>query len=113
VWEAEWKETEVHNNVEAAHWKIDAPDGWGNTPPTSPVPEGWPNLSVSGASGIQVTIEVKSSVGELKEHSTCRSLVLIGCLSVFDLLSFPCHSAIGTSIGSCAPHGSHGGVDRI
>jgi hypothetical protein len=75
--------------------------------------DGWPDLSVSGASGIQVTIEVKLSVGDLEGHSTCRLFVFIGCLSVIDLLSSLCHSTIGTSIGSCAPCGSHGGVDPI
>jgi hypothetical protein len=38
--EAEWKHREVHNDAEAAHWAVEAPDGWGHTPPTSPVQEG-------------------------------------------------------------------------
>jgi hypothetical protein len=75
--------------------------------------DSWPDLLVSGASGIQVTIKVKLSVGELEEHFACRSLVLIGCLSVLDLLSLLCHSAVGTSVGSCAPRGSCGGVNMI
>jgi hypothetical protein len=137
--EAGWKEQEAHNDAEAACWEVDPPNGWGNTPPTSPIPkgwpsaqidercgtwpspsevvpiraDGWPDLSVGGASRIQVTIEVKSSVGDLEGHSTCRLLVFIGCLSVLDLHSFLCHSTVGTSIGSCAPCGSHGGIDMI
>jgi hypothetical protein len=97
VREAEWKEKEAHNDVEAARWEVDAPNGWGNTPPTSSIPkgwpsaqidehsgtwplpsdvvplcvDGWPDLSASGASGIQVTIEVKSSIGDLERHSAC------------------------------------------
>jgi hypothetical protein len=137
--EAEWKDRKVHNNAEAARWELEAPDGWGNTPPTSPIhegwpgvpidagsgtwplpsdivllhPDGWPNLSPPVQDGVRVTIEVESSVGDLEEHSACRSLVIIGCLSVLNLLSFLCHSAVGTSIGSCAPCGSRGGVDQV
>jgi hypothetical protein len=44
--EDEWKEREAHNDTEAACWAVEAPDGWGNTPPTSPVPEGWPGVPV-------------------------------------------------------------------
>jgi hypothetical protein len=42
VREAEWKDREAHNDAEAACWESEAPDGWGNTPPVSPVYEGWP-----------------------------------------------------------------------
>jgi hypothetical protein len=38
--EAEWKDREAHNNTEAARWESEAPDGWGNTPPVSPICEG-------------------------------------------------------------------------
>jgi hypothetical protein len=139
VREVEWKPREAHNDEEAAQWQVEASDGWGNTPPSSPIPkgwpgvqvdewsgvwpapsdavslrvDGWPDLLVSGASGIQVTIEVKLSVGDLERHSACRSLVFIGCLSVLDLLSVLCHNSVGTSFGSCAPHGNQGGVDPI
>jgi hypothetical protein len=40
-------------------------------------------------------------------------LMIIDCLSVIDLLSSLCHSTVGTSIGSCAPRGSCGGVDQV
>jgi hypothetical protein len=46
VREAEWKRREGHNDAEVARWAIEAPDGWGNTPPTSPVQEGWPGVPV-------------------------------------------------------------------
>jgi hypothetical protein len=69
---------------------------------------GWP--SVEG--GIEVAIEVCSDIVELeRKRSTCRSLVIIDCLSVPDLLSLLCHSAVGTSLGSCVSSGSHRGVD--
>jgi hypothetical protein len=42
--EAEWQEKQDHNNAVAASWAVEAPDGWGNTPPTSPVQEGWPGV---------------------------------------------------------------------
>jgi hypothetical protein len=126
--EAEWKERGAHNNAEVAYCKVEAPNGWGNTPPTSPVhegwpgvpidanrgtwplpseivplcPDGWPNLSPPVQDGVRVTIEVKLSIEDSEEHSACRSLMVIGCLSVLDLLSFLCHSTIGTSIRSCA-----------
>jgi hypothetical protein len=74
-------------------------DGWEVTPPASPVDEAWPGASLdehcgvwassaevvqaccdtwpgslSNLGGIEVTIEVCSSVGEIVgEHSTCRS----------------------------------------
>jgi hypothetical protein len=76
-------------------------------------PDGWPDLLLSVQDGVKVTIEVKSSIRELEEHSTYRLLVFIGCLSVLDLLSLLYHSAVGTSVRSCAPLGSHGGVDPI
>jgi hypothetical protein len=61
---------------------------------------GWP--SVDG--GIEVSIEVRSNILELEgERSACRLLMVIGCLSVIDLLSPLCHSTVGTSLGSCTP----------
>jgi hypothetical protein len=137
--EAKWKDREAHNDAEAACWEVKAPDGWGITPPTSPIHEGWPSVPIDAGSGtwplpsnivplhpdgwpdlsppvqdrVRVTFEVKSSVGDSEEHSTCRSLVIIGCLSVLDLLSFLCHSAISTSVRSCAPYGSRGRIDQV
>jgi hypothetical protein len=128
VREEEWEQREKHNNTEAASWVAEAPDGWGGSGPISPVieegwpgtrpkdqcfphlsddmplcPNGWPDLLVSRAAGIQVTIELKSTVEDTEGHSTCRSLMPIGYLSASDLLSFLCHSSIGTSFRSCAP----------
>jgi hypothetical protein len=54
---------------------------------------GWP--SVEG--GVEVSIEVCLDLSDSEERPTCRSLVSIGCLSVPDLLSFLCYSAVGTS----------------
>jgi hypothetical protein len=54
---------------------------------------GWP--SVEG--GVEVSVKVRSDLLDLEERPACRSLVSIGCLSVPDLLSFLCYSAIGTS----------------
>jgi hypothetical protein len=69
---------------------------------------GWP--SVEG--GVEVVIEVCSDVVELeKEHSACRSLMIIDGLSVLDLLSLLCYSAVSTSLGSCTSSSSHQGVD--
>jgi hypothetical protein len=62
---------------------------------------GW--LSVEG--GIEVSVEVRSDLLDSEERPTCRSLVSIGCHSVPDLLSFLCHSAVGTSGRSyTSPH---------
>jgi hypothetical protein len=54
---------------------------------------GWP--SVEG--GVEMSVEVRLDLSDSEEHPTCRSLVSIGCLSVLDLLSFLCYSAVGTS----------------
>jgi hypothetical protein len=55
---------------------------------------GW--LSVEG--GVEVSVEVHSDLLDSEEERpACRSLVSIGCLSVPDLLSFLCYSAVGTS----------------
>jgi hypothetical protein len=34
--------------------------------------DGWPDLLASSAGGIQVTIEVKSTIEDSEGHSTCR-----------------------------------------
>jgi hypothetical protein len=129
VREAEWKEGGVCGGAGAAQWEVEAPDGWGGTRPSSPVlvhedwpgaeivengtwplstnvvplcPDGWPVLSCAVQDGVSVTIEVRTTVEGSEGHYTCRLLMIIGCLSVPDLLSSLCHSTIGTSIGSCA-----------
>jgi hypothetical protein len=64
---------------------------------------GWP--SVEG--GVEVSIEVCSdALKSEEERSACRLSVIIDCLSVSNLLSLLCHSAVGTSGGSCASPGS-------
>jgi hypothetical protein len=69
---------------------------------------GWP--SVEG--GVEVAIEVHSDVVEPEsERPACRSSMIIDCLSVSDLLSLLCHSAVGTSLGSSASSGSRRRVD--
>jgi hypothetical protein len=118
-----WKAWEAQNDV--IRWGVDvdsstpSEESWPGVPAdavwSSPLPgallhaDGWP--SVEG--GVEVAIEVCPDTVELqREHSACRSLMIIGCLSVPDLLSFLCHSAVGTSIGSCALCcRSGGGVD--
>jgi hypothetical protein len=65
-------------------------------------PDSWPVLSRAGQDSISVTIEVRMTVEGSEGHSACRSLLIIGCLSVPDLLSSLCHSTVGTSIRSCA-----------
>jgi hypothetical protein len=64
-------------------------------------PDGWPDLSPHPLDGVQVTIEVVSSIEGVKGYSACRSLVSLGCLSVPDLLSSLYYSAVSTSLGSC------------
>jgi hypothetical protein len=66
-------------------------------------PDGWPDLSPHSLDGVQVTIEVLSSIKGVEGYSACRSLVSLGCLSVSDLLSFLYYSAVGTSLRSCTP----------
>jgi hypothetical protein len=123
--EAEWKAQEAQQDEQ----------GWGEDRCSSSPLEGWPGIPVdderrvewlasesrvstsypphnrgwpSVKGGIEVAIEVCSDVVELeRERSTCRSLMIIDCLSVPDLLSLLCHSAIGTSLGSCTSSGSH------
>jgi hypothetical protein len=109
-----WKAREAQND--AIQWGVDvdsstpSEEGWPGVPVDatwpSPLPgallhaNGWP--SVEG--GVEVEVEVCSDAVELqREHSACRSLMIISCLSVADLLSSLCHRTIGTSFGSCAP----------
>jgi hypothetical protein len=66
-------------------------------------PDGWPDLSSRPLDGVQVTIEVVSSIEGVEAYFACRSLVSLGCLSVPDLLSSLYYSAVGTSLGSCTP----------
>jgi hypothetical protein len=75
----------------AANWAVEAPDGWGNTSPTSPVqegwlgvlanatwpplsdavhPNGWPDLLVPSSGGVLIT--TMTTIGEGEEHSACR-----------------------------------------
>jgi hypothetical protein len=84
-----------------ASWVVEAPDGWGNTPPTSPIikegqpgtrledwcfpcledlplgPNSWVDLSIPTSHRALVTIEVNSIIEDSEGHSTCRSLVSI------------------------------------
>jgi hypothetical protein len=127
--EAEWKVKETQNDVQ--EWGVDSR-------PTTPLEEGWgapmddehraewstsdskvsvsyPSINCSWPSvegGVEVAIEVRSNVVESESGcSACRSLMLIDCLSVPDILSSLCHSAIGTSTGSCTLSGSRRGTE--
>jgi hypothetical protein len=75
-----------------------------------PINRDWPSIE----GGVEVTIEVCSDVSKPeKECSACRSLMILDCFSVLDLLSILRHSAVGTSFRSYAPSGSCGGTDQI
>jgi hypothetical protein len=124
--EAEWKTRKVQRDEEI---------GWGEDHhPSSPL-EGWPGVSEdddcrkewavsesrvttsyhtinrgwpSIEGGVKVSIEVRSDALNSEEKcSACRSLMILECFSVLDLLSLLCHSAVGTSFGSCTSLGSH------
>jgi hypothetical protein len=126
--EAEWKDQEAQNDT--VEWGVD--DGL-----VTPPEEGWPGISIdeehrvtwpspsnegsihvddwpSIEGGVEVTVEVCSDAMELqREYSTCR-FCGIGHCSVINLLSFLCHSPIGTSFGSCVPcHCSRGELDKV
>jgi hypothetical protein len=59
-----------------------------------PCNHGWPSVE----RGVEVAMEVCSDAEELqREHSACRSLMIIDCFSVSDLLSLLCHCK-GTSV---------------
>jgi hypothetical protein len=85
---------ETHND--AIQWGVDVDSnessdkGWPSIPEDAvwpsplvgdpPHSDGWPSVD---RAGITVSIEVCSDVVELRgEHSTCRLLIIIGCLSV-------------------------------
>jgi hypothetical protein len=69
---------------------------------------GWPSIE----GGVEVTIKVCSDALKSEEkRSTCRSLMILECFSVLDLLSLLCHNAVGTSFGRCAFPGSRQGTD--
>jgi hypothetical protein len=94
----QWKAIEEGNA--AIKWgfadSASSEEGW----PGVPSDAAWPDLKV----GIEVSVEVHSDVEDLSRgNSACRSLVIIGCLSVSNLLSLLCHCAVSTSLGSCSP----------
>jgi hypothetical protein len=122
--ELQWKALEVQNDV--IQWGVDADlstsseEGWLGVPADVVWPspfdgplcaDGWPDLEVA----IEVSVEVCSDAVEYqREHSACRSLMIIECLSVSNLLSLLCHSSVGTSVGSCAPFNcSSRGVNQL
>jgi hypothetical protein len=122
--ELQWKAIEEKNT--AIKWGVFAgsstplDDGWPGVPSDAAWPsysdgplraDGWPNLEV----GVEVSVEVHSDVVDsLRGNSACRSLMIIECLSVLDLLSLLCHSPVGTSAGSCAPSDcSSRGFDQV
>jgi hypothetical protein len=73
--------------------------------------DGWPDLKVR----VEVSIEVHSDLGGLSRgDSACRSLMIIECFSVSNLLSLLCYCTIGTSTGSCSPlDRSSRGIDQV
>jgi hypothetical protein len=99
--ELKWKEVDGQNT--AIKWGLFATDtpseeGWPDVPSSAR----WPDLEV----GVEVSIEVRSEVGDLVQgNSTCRLLMIIECLSASDVLSLLCHCTVGTSFGSCSPTG--------
>jgi hypothetical protein len=102
--EEEWRRQEDHNDMEATRWAEEVPDGWGNTRPSSLVHEDWPGVRVEGGNlplptdvvplrpdswpdlsvrdGISVIVEVRTTLEGSEGHSACRSLLIIGYLSV-------------------------------
>jgi hypothetical protein len=97
--ELQWKAIEEGNST--IKW-----GGWMDS--VTSVEEGWPGVSSDAAwptleVGVEVSVEVHSEVGSLRGDSACRSLMIIECFSVSNLLSLLCHSTIGTSLGSCPP----------
>jgi hypothetical protein len=108
--ELRWKAIEERNLAikwgEFADSAASSEDGWPGVPSDAAWPahsegllcaDGWPDLEV----GIE---EVCLDVEDLSRgNSACRSLMIIGCFFVSNLLSLLCHCAIGTSPGSCSP----------
>jgi hypothetical protein len=121
--ELRWKALEAQNDAipwgEVADSSTSSEEGWPGVPADAVWPstsdgplhaDGWPDLEV----GVEVSIEVRSNVVEYQgEHSTCRSLMIIECLSVSNLLSLLCDSSVGTSVGSCASFGPCCGSDSF
>jgi hypothetical protein len=122
--ELRWKAIEERNLAikwgEFADSVASSEDGWPGVPSDAEWPshsegllraDGWPDLEV----GIEVSVEVRSDVEDLSRgNSTCRSLMIIGCFFVSNLLSLLCHCAVGTSPGSCSPFDhSRQGFDQV
>jgi hypothetical protein len=64
--EVEWKACEDHSDSEAAHWEVDPPDDWGNTPPVNPNHKGsgdWPSQEV--LINVEVTVVASFPTGYL------------------------------------------------
>jgi hypothetical protein len=111
--ELQWKATEEKNAAikwgEFADLLTSSEDGWLGVPSDVVWPshsdgllraDGWPDLKV----GVEVSVEVHSDVvGSSRGNFACRSLMIIECLSVSNLLSLLYHSSVGTSAGSCSP----------
>jgi hypothetical protein len=99
--ELKWKEVDEQN----------AAIKWGLFETDTPSEEGWPDVLSSARwpdleVGVEVSVEVRLDVGDLVQgNSTCRLLMLIGCLSTSDVLSLLCHCTVGTSFRSCSPAG--------
>jgi hypothetical protein len=119
--EAEWKEKEQHwatapMNSDAG-WNVSEDDSSHQLRLASEeklfmtchvMSQGvWPSVERGVEVSIEVHLDLKDSE---KERPACRLLVFIGYLSVPDLLSFLCHSAVGTSGGSCTSFGPHCGT---
>jgi hypothetical protein len=122
--ELQWKAIEDKNAVikwgEFVDLLTSSEDGWLGVPLDAAWPshsegplraDGWPDLEV----GVEVSVEVHLDVVHLSRgNSTCRSHMIIECLSVYNLLSLLCHSSIGTSTGSCSPSNcSSRGFDQV
>jgi hypothetical protein len=111
--ELQWKAIEERNLAikwgEFVNSVVLSEDGWPGVPSDEVWPshsegllhaDGWPDLEV----GIEVSVEVHLDVEDLSRgNSACRSLMIIECFSVSNLLSLLCHCAVGTSTGSCSP----------
>jgi hypothetical protein len=109
--ELQWKAIEEKNcTIKWGGW-LDSVDSSKGDWPVVSSNAAWPDLEV----GVKVSVEVRSEVGDLAlGNSTCRSLMIIGCLSVSDLLSLLCHRTVGTSFGSCSPADCfHQGFDQV
>jgi hypothetical protein len=95
--ELQWKAIEEKNTAikwgEFADLLTSSEDSWPGVPSDTAWPShtdgplranGWPDLKV----GVEVSVEVCSdAVGSARGDSACRSLMIIECFSVFNLLS--------------------------